>query len=148
MAGTAGGRRANHTRPAEHLPRRPRTPRSARRSRDGAGSGVPGAAKPPARPDERITIPMATIFVDADEWDARAHALGGTSNTLLAGLAARLAQRAQRLAADGSVALTIPINERSDGDTRANAVTNVASPSTPHLRPPIYARYEPRSSWR
>ena len=34
---------------------------------------------------------MATMFVDADEWEARAHSLGGTSNALLAGLAARLA---------------------------------------------------------
>ena len=51
--------------------------------------------------------------------------LGGTANTLLAGLAARLAQRVGRLTADGSVALTLPVNERTAGDIRANAVTNI-----------------------
>src|SRR5262249_10147318 len=65
--------------------------RMARRDRDRAGSATPPA--PTAGADERVTLPTATIFVDADEWDARAHSLGGTSNTLLAGLAARLAQR-------------------------------------------------------
>jgi diacylglycerol O-acyltransferase / wax synthase len=44
---------------------------------------------------------------------------------LLAGLAARLAQRRGRVGADGSVALTLPVNTRTAGDTRANAITNV-----------------------
>ncbi len=116
--------------------------RFARRNRGGAGSATPLPTKPPASPaatDERITLPMATIFVDADEWDARGHSLGGTSNTLLAGLAARLAQRVGRVAADGSVALTLPVNERTTGDTRANAITNVdltvdPAPATTDLR--------------
>ena len=78
-------------------------------------------------------------FVDADEWDARAHSLGGTSNTLLAGLAARLAQRVGRVTADGSVTLGMPVNLRTAGDTRANAVTNVditvdPAPATTDLR--------------
>lgn len=80
---------------------------------------------PPVAPDERITLPMETIFVGADEWDARATALGGTSNALLAGLAAYLAQRVGRVAADGSVNVGMPVNERVPGDTRANAVMNV-----------------------
>ena len=79
----------------------------------------------PARPDERITVPMAMIFVDADVWDARAHSLGGTSNALLAALAARLAQRVGRVGPDGSVTVNMPVNERVPGDTRANAVTSV-----------------------
>jgi len=79
----------------------------------------------PAGTDEPITLPAATVFLDADEWDARAHALGGTSNTLFAALAARVAYRTRRVAADGSVTLTMPINGRSAGDTRANAITNV-----------------------
>jgi hypothetical protein len=115
--------------------------RFARRNRGGAGSATPLPTKPPASPaaDERITLPVATIFVDADEWDARAYSLGGTSNTLLAGLAARLAQRVGRVAADGSVALTLPVNERTTGDTRANAITNVdltvdPAPATTDLR--------------
>lgn len=86
------------------------------------------AEKPSASPatgDDPITLPMTTFFVDADEWDARARACGGTSNALLAGMAARLAQRVGRVAADGSVNVGMPVNERIPGDTRANAVTNV-----------------------
>jgi diacylglycerol O-acyltransferase / wax synthase len=96
----------------------------ARRSRGGAASAQTPPA-PPAGLDERITLPMATIFVDANEWDARTHSLGGTSNTLLAGLAAHLAQRVGRVTADGSVTLTMPVNDRAAGDSRANAVSNV-----------------------
>jgi hypothetical protein len=101
---------------------------AARFVRCNIGGGAGSATKSPASPagaDDRITLPTATIFVDADEWDACAHALGGTSNTLLAAFAARLAQGVGRLSADGSVTLTMPINERTAGDTRANAITNV-----------------------
>jgi diacylglycerol O-acyltransferase / wax synthase len=102
--------------------------RLARRSRSGAGAAGPLATTPPALPagaDEPITLPIATMFVDADEWEARAHSLGGTSNALVAGLAARLAQRVGRVTADGSVALRIPVNERTAADTRASAASNV-----------------------
>lgn len=76
---------------------------------------------------------MATILVDADEWDSRAEALGGTSNTLLVGLAARLAHRAGRVGADGSVMVMMPVNQRADGDTRANARSSVAVTVDPAL---------------
>jgi Wax ester synthase-like Acyl-CoA acyltransferase domain len=106
--------------------------RMAGRHRGRAGSAASAPSKdlskppaPTAGADERVTLPTATIFVDVDEWDARAQSLGGTSNTLLAGLAARLAQRVGRVTADGSVTLTLPVNERTAGDTRANAITNV-----------------------
>jgi hypothetical protein len=92
------------------------------------GAGPAGPVTPPARSaraDEPATLPKTTIFIDADQWDARARSLGGTSNTLLAGLAARLAQQMGRVTADGSVDLTMPVNERTAGDTRANAITNV-----------------------
>ena len=110
----------------------------ARRHRGGDGA----ATAPPVLStgaDERVTLSTATIFVDADEWDARAQSLGGTSNTLLAGLAARLAQRVGRVTADGSVTPSIPVNERTAGDTRANAITNVditvdPAPATTDLR--------------
>jgi hypothetical protein len=100
----------------------------AARNRGSDESVTPPPNVPPAPfpgVDELVTLPTATIFVDADQWDARADSLGGTSNALLAGLAARLAQRVGRVAADGSVTLTMPVNERTVGDTRANAVTNV-----------------------
>jgi len=116
--------------------------RFAGHNRGRAGSAAPpptAPAAPLAGTDEFITLPSATVFVDAAEWDARAHALGGTSNTLLAGLAARLAQRVGRVVADGSVALSMPVSERAAGDTRANAVTNVdvtvdPAPATTDLR--------------
>lgn len=97
--------------------------RLARRNRTGAAPDGPPPATVAA--DGPITIPTATIFIDADEWDARADALGGTSNALLAGVAARLAQRVGRIGADGSVTLSIPVSERTADDTRANAVANV-----------------------
>jgi hypothetical protein len=99
--------------------------RMARRGRGDAGTRT-RASKPIGAPDERIVLPTATIFIDVSEWDARARSLGGTSNTLLAGLAADYAQRVGRVTAgEGAVALAIPVNQRTDGDTRANAVTNV-----------------------
>jgi hypothetical protein len=102
--------------------------RLARGNRRSAGSATPTAAKPAAPiagADELVTLPTLTAFLDADEWDARAQSLGGTSNTLLAGVAARLAQRVGRAAADGSVTVAIPVNERTADDTRANAITAV-----------------------
>ena len=100
----------------------------ARSRRGVAGSATPAPsvpAAPSARADERVTLSTATIYFDADEWDARAHSRGGTSNTLLAGLAARLAQQVGRVTADGSATPSIPVNQRTAGDTRANAITNV-----------------------
>jgi hypothetical protein len=109
-----------------------------RRNRGDAGSAPPAPAPRPWAV-EPITLPTATIFIDADEWDARARSLGGTSNTLLAALSARLAQRVGRVSGDGSVTLTMPISQRSAGDTRANAITNVditvdPAPATTDLR--------------
>jgi len=94
----------------------------SRRSGTGPVATTPAV---PGRSDERITVPMKMIFIDADEWDARAQSLGGTSNTLLAGFAARLAQRVGRVDPDGLVTANMPVSERVSGDTRANAVTSV-----------------------
>lgn len=100
--------------------------RFSRHSRDGAKAGmVPTAKAPPVGTEDSYNLPTATIFVDGDEWDARARALGGTRNTLLVGLAALLAARAGRVATDGSVVVTLPVNERTADDTRANAISGV-----------------------
>jgi hypothetical protein len=54
------------------------------------------AQSPASRPvalrggDDVVVVPAITIHIDLDDWDARAKALGGTSNTLVAGLAAKL----------------------------------------------------------
>lgn len=84
-----------------------------------------GQVATPTGPSARITIPTATAFVDADQWDSRAGDLGGTSNTLLVAVAARMAQRMGRTTADGAVAVTMAVSQRAPGDTRANAITNV-----------------------
>jgi hypothetical protein len=58
------------------------------------------------------------------DWDARANALGGTSNTLGAGFAAKLGElMGRRRAGDGAVTLQLPVSERVEGDTRANAMS-------------------------
>ncbi|MCV7303118.1 hypothetical protein H7J93_26185 [Mycobacterium barrassiae] len=98
--------------------------RMARRARREAVASAPMSA-PIVAPDEQIDLPAATVYVDMDQWDAVAKALGGTPNSLLAGLAARFAARAGRMTAGSGLAtLAMPINRRFDGDTRANAVDN------------------------
>ncbi|ORV16697.1 hypothetical protein [Mycobacterium celatum] len=114
--------------------------RVARRGRSKAGPAAPLPALPAGAADRSITVPIATMFVGADEWEGRAQSLGGSSATLLAGLAARLAERRGRVTADGLVDLRIPFNERTVDDTRANAVSNVdimvdPSPAATDLRP-------------
>ncbi|WP_104183949.1 wax ester/triacylglycerol synthase domain-containing protein [Mycobacterium avium] len=116
---------------------------AARLAGAGRRSSASSAPSPVKRPttgaDERIAVPTATIFVDADAWDARVQALGGTDSALLAGLAARLAQRLGRVTADGSVEMTMPVDDRGPGDARANAITNAdfvvdPTPATTDLR--------------
>jgi hypothetical protein len=72
--------------------------------------------------DEPIVVPGITICVDVTDWDARAKALGGTTNTLGAGVAAKFGELLGRRR-DGAVTLQLPMNERADGDTRANAMS-------------------------
>ncbi|MHA7652484.1 WS/DGAT/MGAT family O-acyltransferase [Mycobacterium sp. ML4] len=95
----------------------------ARMAWRGQSNAAPAAGRSAGR-NERLTMPMATVFLAGDEWDSRAHATGGTSNALFAAVAARLAQRVGRVAVDGSLVLAMPVNERIPGDTRANAVSN------------------------
>jgi hypothetical protein len=74
--------------------------------------------------DEPVIVPGTTISIDLDHWDARAKALGGTSNTLAAGLTAKLGERmGRRRAGDGAVTLQIPMSQRAERDTRAIAVS-------------------------
>lgn len=92
-------------------------------ARQGRGGTKPAAA---AVPDEPVTLPTATAFIDADEWDSAVERLGGTGNALLAGIAAELGRRMGRVdPADGTVSLSLPVSDRADGDTRANAVTDI-----------------------
>jgi hypothetical protein len=76
--------------------------------------------------DKPAVVSTATVYIDRSEWDARAASLGGTSNTLFAGFAARLAEQVGRVrAGDRRVTLTYPVNDRTEGDLRANALKSV-----------------------
>ena len=96
-----------------------------RRRHDTAQSPAPRLVAPRGDDgDEPFIVPGITISIDLDDWDARAKALGGTSNTLAAGLTAKLAERmGRRRAGDGAVTLQLPISERAERDTRAIAVS-------------------------
>jgi hypothetical protein len=73
--------------------------------------------------DCHVVLPNVTIYIDLDQWDARANALGGNSYSLMAGIAAKLGERmGRRRAEDGAVTLIVPVSERTLDDTRANAV--------------------------
>jgi hypothetical protein len=74
--------------------------------------------------DDAVVVPTVSIQIDLDDWDARAGALGGTGKTLIAALAAKLAESiGRRRAGDGLVTLHLPMNDRTEGDTRANAMS-------------------------
>jgi hypothetical protein len=96
-----------------------------RQRRDGARSPAPRPLAPGGRDgDDPVVVPGITIGIDLDHWDARAKALGGTSNTLAAGLTAKLGERlGRRRPVDGAVTLQLPISQRTADDTRAIAVS-------------------------
>ncbi|KUH80944.1 hypothetical protein AU186_07760 [Mycobacterium sp. GA-1999] len=84
--------------------------------------------------DDAVVVPAVSIQIDLAEWDARATALGATGKTLIAALGAKLAERmGRRRAGDGFVTLHLPMNERTEGDTRANAMS-IASVSVDPTR--------------
>ena len=94
---------------------------SRRQNRESAPAKVEAALGPEY--DEEFIVPAITLFVDAAEWDARANALGGNSYSLLAGLAAKFAERIDRRERDGSVTLLAAVSQRTLEDTRANAMS-------------------------
>lgn len=74
--------------------------------------------------DHVVTVPAISVFVDVEQWDARAKSLGGNTYSMLAGFAARLGARMERRGgADGSVNLLLALSDRGLDDTRANAMT-------------------------
>ncbi len=105
------------------------------------GVVAPPPSGPPVAGGQRVvTLPSVTAQIDATRWDERADSLGGTSNSLLLGVAARLGRRLGWSPAPGPVTLSVPVNERTPDDTRGNAltaVTVVADPEavTADLRP-------------
>jgi hypothetical protein len=82
-----------------------------------------GIASVPAADDTAVVMPAITVYVDTEDWDARALALGGTSYALLAGVGAKLGERMGRRHTDDSgVTLLIAISDRTLDDTRAHAM--------------------------
>ena len=74
--------------------------------------------------DAPFLVPWVSMRVPLDVWDARAHALGGTSSTLAAAVTAKLGERiGRRRAADGNVTLLILASLRTENDTRALALS-------------------------
>uniref|UniRef100_A0A8H2PHT5 KR domain-containing protein n=1 Tax=Mycolicibacterium mucogenicum DSM 44124 TaxID=1226753 RepID=A0A8H2PHT5_MYCMU len=74
--------------------------------------------------NQKVDVPGLTAQIDLDAWDARAKSLGGGSNSLIAGIACRLAVATGRVQEDGTVTLRFVLSRRTEGDTRANALTS------------------------
>jgi hypothetical protein len=84
--------------------------------------------------DQPVMVPSLTAYVDLAEWNERAKGLGGNSLFLLAGFAGRLGVRMGRVRDDGSVTLSFPMSDRTENDTRGNAlVFLVVSVDPTHL---------------
>ena len=89
------------------------------------------AATADSHSSQEVVVPSITIHIDAQEWDARAKALGGSGPTLLLGFAARYGYHLRWLASDGRINLSVVLSDRKPGDTRGNALNNVTFPVDP-----------------
>ncbi|MCV7099240.1 type I polyketide synthase [Mycobacterium palustre] len=107
--------------------------RRARRDAKELKSSIKAAPPAPTTTadDPVVEVPAVSAYIDLAEWDARAKSLGGSSNSLVAGIACRLAVRIGRVGDDGSVTLRFLVSLRTDGDTRGNALTSVDVPVDP-----------------
>ncbi|WP_244187425.1 hypothetical protein [Mycobacterium gastri] len=71
---------------------------------------------------EAVEVPAIVVFIDIAQWDACAKALGGTSNSLFIAFAAKLAELVGcRRSDDGRIQVGMTVNDRGEGDLRANA---------------------------
>ena len=92
----------------------------------------PRATSAAVEPMRTVIVPAVTVHVDIGQWDERAASLGGTANSLSLGFAARLGYRLGWVAEDGSVTISVPVNERLPEDNRGNALTAVTLIADPH----------------
>ncbi|MCV7174597.1 hypothetical protein [Mycolicibacterium sphagni] len=81
---------------------------------------------------ERLVVPRIYGYVEAKEWDERARALGGTRNVLFAGFSARVGYRLGRADGAGRIVLSVPVSERTEGDTRANPLNSITVLANPN----------------
>jgi hypothetical protein len=72
-----------------------------------------------------VVVPTVSVAIDLAEWNARAKALNGTSNVLLAGVATRIGAITGRVDDNGMAMLSLPVSERTEGDTRGNALNTI-----------------------
>lgn len=108
------------------------TVRVARSQRDELASSMSSArAQTVTRETHTVVAPCVVTTVGIDQWDARAKELGGNSNSLLAGFAARLGHLVGRTDDTGLVTLSYPVSERVAGDTRGNALTEARMKADP-----------------
>ena len=99
---------------------------AARRRTETRRAELPARLAIPAGELKRnVMLPAVFATLDVGEWDATAQRLGGNGHSLLAGFAAKVAEKLGRVSPDdGMVTLLIPISEReSFDDDRANAVS-------------------------
>ena len=108
------------------------TVKMAGKNRADIVSKKPRATSAVVEPTRTVIVPAVTVHVDIGQWDERAASLGGTANSLSLGLAARLGYRLNWLAEDGSVTISVPVNERLPEDNRGNALTAVTLIADPH----------------
>lgn len=99
----------------------------ARNNRGELTSSASRSAPAPARLDDgkQVTVPNLVAYIDENHWRSRMESLGGTSNSLFAGIAAKLGEAHGRVDDNGRVRLQFPVSERTEGDTRANALTGM-----------------------
>ncbi len=105
--------------------------RLARAERADLATSFRAAADIPPGDDVPMVPPAVVAFVDTEQWDQCARRLGGTSNSLFSGVAARLGQLLGRVDGTGQVHLSWPVSERTEGDTRANALVSAEMTADP-----------------
>lgn len=108
------------------------TVKMAGKNRADIVSKKPRATLAVVEPTRTVIVPAVTVHVDIEQWDERAASLGGTANSLSLGFAARLGYRLGWVAEDGSVTISVPVNERLPEDNRGNALTAVTLIADPH----------------
>lgn len=85
---------------------------------------------PVANAGDAAHVPSASIFIDIDQWDAKAKSLGGNYFAFVAGFAGQIAKNLGRTrTSDGAVTLMIPVNDRGDFDDTGGNVVSIANVS-------------------
>ena len=93
--------------------------KEARRRQNDVARKAPGPIALRGEGDGHVVVPGIWILIDMEDWDARAKALGGASNTLATGLAAKLGEHlGRRHRDDGAVKMQVIVSDRTPRTTR------------------------------